>query len=645
MTASARTQPEAFNVFLHGCGLPQRWRGRERFVVLETGFGTGHNFLATWQAWRADPQRCSSLVFIAIEPRPLHHPSPTRFDLKAARPDTRDAPHDAPQGALADALLEAWPALTPNLHRLSFDTGQVQLLLMVAELQQGLAELVAHVDAFFLAGFEPGADAAASAGKVCKAIGRLATPGATLAAANLTLAWMASLTTAGFAARSATDGDPGGDAGITLATFAPRFTPQRAPTRTSGSQPRSNGRRALIVGAGLAGCAAAWALAEQGWQSDVLERCDAIAQEGSGNPAGLFHGIVNPQDGRHARFNRAAALETRAAVQIAVDHHGVGGAARGLLRLESQLDLAAMLATLAHLGLPPGYVQALDAASASRMAGMAMSRPAWFYPGGGWVHPGGLARAFLERAGAQSTLRTGIEVHALNRSASGWRLLDARGALIDEADVVVLANAGDALRLLGDAGLPMERVRGQISVATASAFGPPHLPQLPKIPITGAGYLLPALHGQAVFGATAQPGDADPSVRPADHAANVAQLERLTGMRIALDVDRISGRTAWRWVTPDRLPIIGAAPDVPSMASATLVSRLDQPRFVPRLPGLFVFSALGSRGITWSALGAQTLAALISGAPVPLEASLLDAVDPARFAARRTRHAQQRSRG
>ncbi len=641
MTASAGTPPEAVDVFLHGCGLPQRWRGRERFVVLETGFGTGHNFLATWQAWRADPQRCSSLVFIAIQPRPLHLPSPIGADLKAAQPD-------APHGALADALLEAWPALTPNLHRLSFDAGQVQLLLMVAELQQGLAELVAHVDAFFLAGLESGADAAASAGKVCKAIGRLAAPGATLAATNATPAWMASLATAGFAARSAADGGPGSDAGITLFTFAPRFTPQRAPTRTNGSQPTSKGRRALIVGAGLAGCATAWALAEQGWHSDVLERGAAIAQEGSGNPAGLFHGIVNVQDGRHARFNRAAALEARTAVQIAVDHHGVGGAARGLLRLESQLDVAAMRATLAHLGLPPGYVQAVDAEDASRLADMALSQPAWFYPGGGWVHPGGLARAFLERAGAKCTQRTGIEVHALNRSATGWRLLDAHGALIDEADVVVLANAGDALRLLVDAALPMERVRGQISVANASALVLAQMPDvlpLPQLPITGSGYLLPALNGQAVFGATAQPGDTDPSVRPADHAANVAQLERLTGVRLALDVDRIAGRTAWRWVTPDRLPVIGAVPDVQGMSSATLVSRLDQPRFVPRLPGLFVYSALGSRGITWSALGAQTLAALISGAPVPLEASLLDAVDPARFAARRTRHAQHRSRG
>lgn len=634
MSFSQGAVPEPGNALIESCGLAQRWQGRERFVVLETGFGTWHNFVATWQAWRADPLRCSSLVFIAIEPRPLHRSSPTWAGLKAAQ-------HEVTGCALADALLDAWPVLTPNLHRLSFDAGQVQLLLMVAGLSQGLAELVAHVDAFFLAGFEPGADAAASTGKVCKALGRLAAPGATLAATNATPAWMAKLTTAGFV-MSSTRGDAlCGMAGIARARFAPRFTPRCAPTRLTttmnGSPPPSTPRRALIVGAGLAGCATAWALAEQGWHSHVLERCGAIAQEGSGNLAGLFHGIVNAQDGRHARFNRAAALEAHAAVQIAVQHHGAGGAARGLLRLESQLDMAAMQAMLARLGLPPGYVQAVDATTASGLAGMALSTPAWFYPGGGWVQPGGLARAFLERAGARATLRIDIEVHALNRSATGWRLLDAHGALIDEADVVVLANAGDALRLLGDAGLPIERVRGQISMAPTSALG---LPRMPRLPIAGSGYLLPALNGQAVFGATAQPGDTDPSVRPADHAANVAQLERLTGTRIVLDVDRITGRAAWRWVTPDRLPVIGAVPDVQGMASAARMSRLDQPRFIPRLPGLFVFSGLGSRGITWSALGAQTLAALISGAPVPLEASLLDAVDPARFAAHRARHAQ-----
>src|SRR5712671_781251 len=37
---------QANHVFLSGNQLPERWAGRETFVVLETGFGLGINFLA-----------------------------------------------------------------------------------------------------------------------------------------------------------------------------------------------------------------------------------------------------------------------------------------------------------------------------------------------------------------------------------------------------------------------------------------------------------------------------------------------------------------------------------------------------------------------------------------------------------------------
>jgi tRNA 5-methylaminomethyl-2-thiouridine biosynthesis bifunctional protein len=94
----------------------------------------------------------------------------------------------------------------------------------------------------------------------------------------------------------------------------------------------------------------------------------------------------------------------------------------------------------------------------------------------------------------------------------------------------------------------------------------------------------------------------------------------------------------WRCVAADRLPLVGAVPDEAALGQAQ-VDRLDE---VPRLPGLHVFSALGSRGISWAALGAQVLAARISGAPVPLETSLVDALDPARFALRAARRAGPR---
>ena len=104
---------QARHVFLTGNGLPERWRGRARFTFLETGFGLGNNFLATWAAWRDDPQRCERLHFMSLEKHP-----PTRDDLARAL-----APSPFP--SLAQALVEAWPPLTPNLHRLRFDDGRV----------------------------------------------------------------------------------------------------------------------------------------------------------------------------------------------------------------------------------------------------------------------------------------------------------------------------------------------------------------------------------------------------------------------------------------------------------------------------------------------------------------------------------------
>ncbi len=401
-------------------------------------------------------------------------------------------------------------------------------------------------------------------------------------------------------------------------------------------------RHALIVGAGLAGCAVACALAEQGWRSTLIDRNDAPAQEGSGNPAGLFHGIVNVQDGAHARFNRAAALQAQHAVQQAIDMHGARGGRKGLLRLEtSGKDTSAMRAELATLQLPSDYVQALDAAEASRRCGLPLQHPAWFYPGGGWVDPAALARSFLQRAGAATQFRGSLAVQALRRQAAHWQLLDAAGQVIDEAATVVLANAADALRLLRATHWPVQQVRGQISLY-ANATAPPGLQmQLPTLPLAGAGYLLPQIDGQALFGASSHPFDEDAASRDADHAANLLRLQALSPHTLPqtaapqswLESGLLTGKVGWRCVADDRLPLLGAVPDEVALATRTV----GRAREVPRLPGLHVFSALASRGITWAALGGQVLAAQISGAPVPLEASLVDALDPARFALRAKR--------
>ncbi len=616
----------ARHVFLAGNGLPQRWQGCERFAVLETGFGLGNNFLATWDAWRRDGKACRQLHFISIERHPL-----TRADLQQVHRESSWKP-------LADSLIAAWPPLTANLHRLSFEGGRVQLLLALGDVAAWLPELVAEADAFMLDGFAPDRNPQMWQPRLFKAMARLAAPGATVATWTSSQAVSAGLKSAGFDARHPPG--TGGNHDITLARFEPPFLPRRIGNSRRASAAPTASKRVLIVGAGLAGCAAAWALAEQGWQTSLIDRHDQPAQEASGNPGGLFHGIVNPQDGAHARFNRVAALEAQRVVQLAITEHGVPGGAAGLLRLDpSGAGLSALQQQLAATGLPSDYVQAVSAGQASALCGLALQHPAWFYPGGGWVAPSALGAALLARAGAAANFRGGIEVQAVRQRTEGWELLDAHGQRIDAAPTLVLANAFDALRLLGSPAWPVQKVRGQISLCSVAASSD-GLASWPKLPLAGAGYLLPIVDGLAAFGATSQPGDEDVSVRRSDHLHNLAQLARLTGNTFAIEPGALQGRTAWRMVTSDRLPIIGAVPDE-AAAAAPGMRRPDQARFVPRIPGLFVFTALASRGITWSALGAQVLASSITGAPQPLESSLLDAIDPARFIARAVRRSSR----
>lgn len=596
-----------------------RWSGRQRFTVLAIGDSALAIFVTAWAAWRVDPRRCERLDVIVVG---------------AGVPAVAATPLVATSESSLQALLsDALPPSTPDLHRLAFEDGRVQLLICPDDASRALRDIVATVDAFLIESVGNDEDLLAREPRHAKALARLAAPEATLTTGLLATAAEGALNSVGFGT---------GDVGRTASAhpsptpwhgrFAPRFTPRRLRLREAA---RTSNIRALIVGGGLAGCATAWALAERGWDSLIVERGPSIAGEASGNPAGLFHGIVNGQDGSHARFHRAAALEAHTAAACAIANHRVAGGLDGLLQLvDDDQAVDAMRALLNRLRLPASYVQALDQSEASARAGVRIERAAWFYPGGGWIAPHGLARSFVERAGSHVDVRTSTPVASLARADDRWHALDASGRLIASAEVVVLAGGGESLRLTGGSW-PVEPVRGQISMLPIDARSDL---QWPRLPLTGAGFLLPEIEGRAIFGATSDLGDAGTDIRPGDHQRNLRQLARLlpsVGANLD-DMGVFEARAATRWVSRDRLPLVGAMPPRVDVApdSVGRISRPDTLRLVPREPGLYVFTALGSRGITWAALGGQIIAALVSGAPSPVGARLLDAIDPARFAVR-----------
>jgi len=597
--ARAGALAQARHVFLGGNGLPQRWQGRARFVVLETGFGLGHNFLATWAAWRDDPRRCERLWFVSIDKHP-----PVRDDLARAHAAS-------PRPDLARALVAAWPPLTPDLHTLAFDGSRVMLRLAFGDVAAWLPQLVLDADAFYLDGFAPDRNPAMWDARVLKVLAGRAAAGATAATWSVARGVRDALAAAGFAVERA----PGfvGKREMTVARHVPAFTPRRA-----RPPQRAALRDAVVVGAGLAGAAAAQALAASGWAVTVLERRERPAAETSGNPAGLFHGSVAPEDGVPSRALRAAALDAARCYAPWLRDRVVTGAADGLVQRVDALTLEAMRARLARQGLPAPYAEALDAREAGARAGVALAGPAWWFAGGGWLAPATLVAHMLAQPGV--TLRTGAAVHALRAQGDGWQLLDADGRTLAESRTVVLANAHDTLRLLGRSDWPLRMSRGQVTLLDGAGLPPP------RVPLAGDGYAIALPDGRLLCGATRHAGDGDASLRVADHAYNLERLARLTGARPAVDVATLAGRVGWRLATPDRMPLVGAVPVAGADAA--------RGREVPRVEGLFVCTAFGSRGITWAPLAGALVAAWAAGDPFPLEARGIDALDPARFAPR-----------
>ncbi|KWK27655.1 FAD-dependent cmnm(5)s(2)U34 oxidoreductase [Burkholderia stagnalis] len=613
---------QASHVFVAGNGLPARWQGRRTFTIVETGFGAGCNFLATWAAWRDDAARCERLHFVSVEKHPF-----TREDLRRAA--SHVVAHTTISADL-DALVDAWPMLVPGLHRLEFDEGRVVLTLVFGDALAMLPKLAVRADAFYLDGFSPAKNPDLWSVDVFRALARLAGEGATFATYTSSGDVKHALLEASFAYRKV-DGF-GGKRAMLVGEFAPRWQMRRH------EPPRAlpvAARRAIVIGAGLAGCAVVERLAARGWDVTLIERRERIAAEASGNPAGVFHPLMTRDDNVASRLTRSGfvhALARWRALERA--GHRFGRSTRGMIHLaESGDDFERMRAAYDALGVPPDYAQLLSADDVRARLNLPVAHGGLLFPHGGAVRPAELSTAQCAAAGERVRILTRTEVARLERYDSGWRALDDAGRTLAEAPAVVLTNAGDAVRLAGLQHVALQPVRGQLTLLPPGSAAPL------DCPVIGDGYAVPLEDGTLLIGATFEPDDVDPALRPAGHAENLERVRHLLPGLIGdvPDVGALHGRVAFRWVAGDRLPLIGPlADETHAPANARALSGA-KARDLPRTEGLYGAFGYGSRGLVWAALGAELIASQLEGEPWPLERELAEAIDPARFLIRALR--------
>jgi tRNA 5-methylaminomethyl-2-thiouridine biosynthesis bifunctional protein len=566
-----------------------------RRIVLDTDFGSGERFAAERAA-------CAG---------PLHY--------LAAAPQLPEA------ASIGDAELRAlWPLDVPGFHRIVLADGRVVLDLLVGALDALLPQVNARVDAFFVAAPAPAATDPAPATALARSLAKLAVQGATLRVQAPDEQFVWALTAAGFACQAM-----GGSQDVSAVYRG------RKPQPAAPGQPE---RRAVVIGAGLAGSAAAHRLCASGWQVTLVERHAAPAQEASGNLAGIFMPLLSKDDNIPTRLSRAAYLFALRAwrrlggVGVAFD-----GASCGVLQLARDGEHAKVQQDVVEAwDYPQQYVRWLDAQAAGERLGGATPHGGWLFEQGGWARPASLCAAMLDACGERLRRFFSSEAFVLRRVDGEWQVRGKDGAVIAQAPTVILACGTSAIAIEQAAELPLSALRGQVTHLSVDKIPAPGRPPQLSLVVCREAYVTPPSNGIVSAGATYDDDD-DPALRASSQLENLTRLaEIVPGDDVAALAAQapLAGRVGFRCAAPDRLPLAGALPDYAA------AGRLERLRDVPRHPGLYGLLGYASRGLIWAPLMAELLVSQLENAPPPLETALVEALDPGRFLLKQRRRSQ-----
>ena len=613
-------------VFIEQNALKERFaalRANGQMVIGETGFGTGLNFLCAWQLFEQTAQPDARLHFISVEKYPL-----TRDDLHRALalwPQLSD---------VSEQLLAAYFAIHPGFQTLTLGNGRVTLTLLIGDVLEQLSQLDAQVDAWFLDGFAPAKNPDMWTPELFAQLARLAAPDATISTFTSTGWVRRALNEAGFKMRR-TPGI-GHKWEILRGTFL--GVPEQAlatsavkPWYARPPQPTTE-RKALVIGGGLSGCASANSLARRGWQVVLLERHERLAKEASGNPQGVLYLKLSAHGTTLSQMIVSGFGYTRRLLEHL--QRGRDWDDCGVLQLGFNAKEAQRQAQLAG-AFAPALVHVLDQPQAQALAGIELAQGGLFYPEGGWVHPPALCQYQAMHPNVQ--VLTHHDVVQLNNVDNQWQACDGERVLAS-APVVILAGAAEVKRFPASSGLPLKRIRGQITQLVQTE----HSAALNTV-VCAEGYVAPGRMGEHTLGASFDFDNDDLTTTPAGHQGNLdlmdeisPQLSSLFGEQ--LDPAQLQGWAAFRCTSPDYLPIVGPLSDPEAFASTYAVLRKDA-RQVPDTPcpwlhGLYVNSGHGSRGLITAPLSGEMLAAWINNEPLPVPRTIAEACHPNRFALR-----------
>jgi tRNA 5-methylaminomethyl-2-thiouridine biosynthesis bifunctional protein len=373
----------------------------------------------------------------------------------------------------------------------------------------------------------------------------------------------------------------------------------------------------VVIGAGIAGACIANELLSRGKAVCIVDSASHPAAACSSHAYAIAHPHVGRGSPRLLRLTRIAFLMAEARWGQAWKQHGIFQPSKKD-KVFNQDDLTSYLQSL---NLDKDMARALSAKEAMEVCGI--------HQDGIWLPRGASLNLF---EATQDALKPhpklmccwNTSVARLEKLGGVWRLFNLQDELIMIADKVIIAAALETKKLAAsiDIRLPLRPVRGQLSIFSINAKNS-WASRLPCTAISGDGYCLPAEklpdgNYRWIVGSSFDEGESNPQDWDSSDDFNRDQAKGLLNY-VEGDVSQLQKMGSFvgiRCVAGDRLPIIGE---------------------LTQRPGIFLATALGSRGALWSALAAKLIAAQVLEddfsllARLGFAADLVAALAPARF--------------
>ncbi len=605
-------------VFLQGNQLPQRWLKQPHFSIAETGFGTGLNFLCTLAHWLKTTPNTAKLNYISVEKHPLN-----KTDLQRAMANW---PELAEYGA---ELLEHYPPLVHGLHQRKLFNGRVTLTLLFGDACAMLNDINATVDAWYLDGFAPSKNPDMWTPELFKQIARLSKPNGSFATFSAAGMVRRGLKAEGFEVKTQAGFGRKRDMSVGRLITPPRQQKKQPWFEYPTTEAKTT--QAIVIGAGLAGCTVSHTLAEQGWQITLIERQPQIAQEASGNHAGVVMPRLTADMSAAGRFYLSAFLHTTHWLnQLKKRDPTLPWFQSGVVQLCDDRQQQRMQ----KLRLPAEVLEICDTEMASQRCGMKTKRGGLFFPGGGWLEPPALCQWLLDDQDAHINRLLNQSALTLKRDNDEWQVSGENG-VIAQAETVIIANGYDAEHLLDTDSFTLQKVRGQLAYLAAT----PQSQRL-KIPVCYDGYIIPSHKGLHCVGASYDIDDDDTEVRPESEQQVLSKLtEEFAGFE---KPEVASGRVAFRTSTQDHLPLIGPVPNLKFYQQNYNDLQHGKPAYYyPKaeyLPNIFLSLGHGSRGFITTPMAAEFISTCSTNSITALSNTLLSTTHNSRFFIRRAKN-------